>query len=75
MDEGGQANLILFTSGMFAYSDWKIPRVDVQKLSEKDLLENVQPEKVSEIKSEVKDTTEPNQIVEEQNKEGQNDPW
>jgi len=44
--ETGDMTFFLMTSGMFAYPEWKIPRVDTKKLSEKELLQNVKPEEV-----------------------------
>jgi len=41
--EDGSMVFMLMTSGMFAYPDWKIPRVDVEKLSEKELMQKAPP--------------------------------
>lgn len=41
--EGQEVGVMLWTSGVFAYSDWKIPRVDIKKMSEKELMQNSKP--------------------------------
>ncbi len=48
----GEINFNIMTVGMYAYPDWKIPRVDTKKLSEKELQQSVVAPKVEEPKKE-----------------------
>ena len=74
--EDGDVTLIFMTSGTFAYSDWKVPMVDMTPVSEKD----ISPvKKVVQTSDEVVSET-PEKIVDQEEskptKENmENDPW
>lgn len=60
--EDGSMIFMLMTSGVFAYPDWKIPRVDVEKLSEKELLQQAPPLQKQEEAKPVEPTPTPTPV-------------
>ena len=51
-NDRGEVTMILMTSGMYAYPDWKVPRVNAKKVGEKEILQEEKPAAPVEVAKE-----------------------
>jgi hypothetical protein len=62
VEEGQEAGLIIMTSGMFAYPDWKIPRIEAQPVNKEQTIQN---KEASEVVKATDDAPKPAEKAEE----------